>query len=156
WMLATISAAIAIFAVFFNFCGPAAQADTVIKGLPQNVWYSFGIFGHDLAAKIPQSLLVVTLVSNFGTFLLYMMTCIVAMLAFQEHHTFSGFKHVVVPVFGLVANLLCMLFYIVGPFAVPGMSPKEPFVALGVVALWGIYGLVYFMRASKSQGKSVF
>ena len=83
------------------------------------------------------------------------MTCIVAMLAFQEHHTFNGFKHVVVPVFGLLANLLCMLFYLVGPFMVPGMSAKEPFVALGVVALWGMYGLFYFSGASKAQGKSM-
>jgi basic amino acid/polyamine antiporter, APA family len=155
WTLAAISAGISIFSIFFNFCGPAAQADEVLKSLPHNIWYSFGIFSHDLAAKIPQSLLVVTLMSNFGTFLLYMMTCIVAMLAFQEHHTFNGFKHVVVPVFGLVANLLCMLFYIVGPFTVPGMSAKEPFVALGAVAVWGIYGAVYFVRASKAAGKPI-
>jgi len=156
WTLAGLSAVIAIFSIIFNFCGPAAQADDVIKALPHNVWYSFGIFSHDLAAKIPQSLLVVTLVSNFGTFLLYMMTCIVAMLAFQEHHTFNGFKHVFVPIFGLVANLLCMLFYLVGPFTVPGMSAKEPFFALGIVALWGIYGLMYFTRTSKSQGKAIY
>jgi amino acid transporter len=156
WTLATISAVIAIFSIYFNFCGPAAQTDEVIKGLPHNAWYSFGIFGHDLAAKIPQSLLVVTLVSNFGTFLLYMMTCIVAMLAFQEHHMFNGFKHVVVPVFGLVANLLCMLFYLIGPFTVPGMSAKEPYVALGICALWAIYGLVYFARSSKTQGKAIY
>jgi len=153
WTLASISAVIAIFSIFFNFAGPAAQTDEVIKGLPHNVWYSFGIFSHDLAAKIPQSLLVVTLVSNFGTFLLYMMTCIVAILAFQEHHMFNGFKHVVVPVFGLIANLLCMVFYLVGPFFVPGMSPKEPYVALGVVALWGIYGLFYFSKTSKATGR---
>ncbi len=156
WTLAVISAGVAIFSIFFNFCGPAALTDDTIKGLPHNVWYSFGIFGHDLAAKIPQSLLVVTLVSNFGTFLLYMMTCIVAMIAFQEHHMFNGFKHVVVPAFGLIANLACMLFYLIGPFAVPGMSSKEPYFALGFVALWGVYGLVYFARRSKALGKSAF
>jgi APA family basic amino acid/polyamine antiporter len=156
WALAGLSAVIAIFAIYFNFCGPAAQTDEVIKALPHNGWYSFGIFGHDLAAKIPQSLLVVTLISNFGTFLLYMMTCYVAMLAFQEHHMFNGFKHVVVPIFGLLANLLCMLFYLVGPFMVPGMSAKEPFLALGVVAVWAIYGMVYFTRASRAQGKEIF
>src|ERR1700693_5861135 len=92
WALAGISAVVGIVSIIFNFCGPAALTDEVIKGLPHNVWYSFGIFSHDLAAKIPQSLLVVTLVSNFGTFLLYMMTCIVAMLAFQQHQMFNGFK----------------------------------------------------------------
>jgi basic amino acid/polyamine antiporter, APA family len=155
WMLAAISAVVGVASIIFNFAGPAALTDEVVKGLPQNFWYSFGIFSHDTAAKIPQSLLVVTLMSNFGTFLLYMMTCAVAMVAFSEHHTFNTFKHVVVPVFGLVANLLCMLFYVVGPFFVPGMSPKEPFVALGLVALWGIYGLVYFARSSKAKGQAM-
>src|SRR3984893_11335346 len=156
WVLPGLSAVIGIVSIVFNFCGPAALTDDVIKGLPHNIWYSFGIFGHDLAAKIPQSLLVVTLMSNFGTFLLYMMTCIIAMLAFSQHHMFNGFKHFVVPAFGLVANLMCMGFYLVGPFFVPGMSAKEPYIALGIVALWGIYGLVYFTRVSKAKGKAVF
>jgi amino acid transporter len=155
WTLAAISSVVAIISIAFNFAGPAALADDVIKGLPHNVWYSFGIFSHDTAAKIPQSLLVITLISNFGTFLLYMMTCIVAMVAFQQHHTFNTFKHVIVPIFGLLANLACMLFYLVGPFAVPGMSAKEPYVALGGVALWAIYGVIYFMSSSKAQGKAI-
>ena len=155
WTLAGISAVVGIASIIFNFCGPAALADDVIKGLPHNVWYSFGIFSHDLAAKIPQSLLVTTLMSNFGTFLLYMMTCIVAMMAFSEHHTFNGFKHVAVPVFGLVANLVCMAFYVVGPLFVPGMSAKEPLVALGVVALWGVYGYAYFAMSSKAKGRGM-
>jgi amino acid transporter len=152
WTLASISVVIGIASISFNFCGPAALTDDVIKALPHNFWYSFGIFGHDLAAKIPQSLLVVTLMSNFGTFLLYMMTCIIAMIAFSEHHTFNTFKHVVVPVFGLLANLACMVFYLAGPFFVPGMSSKEPYIALGCVALWGIYGLFYFSKTSKAKG----
>jgi APA family basic amino acid/polyamine antiporter len=83
------------------------------------------------------------------------MTCIIAMLAFNQHHMFNGFKHLVVPAFGLIANLMCMVFYLVGPFFVPGMSPKEPYIALIIVALWGGYGLVYFMRASRAKGKAV-
>jgi amino acid transporter len=156
WTLAAISAVIGVVAVAFNFCGPAALTDETIKGLPQNAWYSFLVFGHDTAAKIPQSLLVVTLVSNFGTFLLYMMTCIIAIVAFREHHSFNGFKHMVVPVFGLLANLGCMIFYLVGPFSVSGMSWHEPYIALAVAAAWGIYGLVYFKRRSAATGKSVF
>ncbi len=155
WTLGIISAVIGIFAVAFYFCNGAAQSDDTLKGLPQNVWYSFGLISHDLAAKIPQSMLVVTLASNFGTFLLYMLTNIIAIVAFVEHHTFNTFKHVVVPVFGLLANLACMLFYLIGPFSVAGMSPKEPYVALGVAAFWGLWGAVYFFRRSKATGKSI-
>ncbi len=155
WTLAIISAVIGIFSVMFYFCGGAALTADAIKGLPQNFWYSFGIISHDTAAKIPQSLLVVTLASNFGTFLLYMLTNWVAIVAFREHHSFNTFKHVVVPVFGLLANLLCMLFYLIGPFSISGMSWKEPYLALGVALVWGLYGAWYFVRSSKAKGREI-
>jgi hypothetical protein len=86
---------------------------------------------------------------------LYMITCIVAIVAFREHHSFHGFKHVVIPVFGLLANAACMCFYLVGPFSVAGMSWHEPFIALGVVACWGVYGAIYFLKNSKARGREV-
>src|SRR5207244_4368973 len=92
----------------------------------------------------------------FGTFMLYMLTCLIAIVAFREHEMYSGIKHMFVPLFGLVANLLCMLFYLVGPFAVSGMSVKEPYIALGICVVWGAYGLVYFLRASKTKGKGIY
>src|SRR5580692_2129998 len=156
WTLCFISAVIGVFSVVLYFCGGAALSDDTIKSLPQNLWYSFGIFPHDFAANIPQSLLIVTLTSNFGTFLLYMMSNIIAIVAFREHHSFHGFKHMVIPVFGLLANLLCMLFYLIGPFSVAGMSWKEPFIALGIAAVWGIYGAVHFTWGSKKKEKPVF
>src|SRR6202030_4347156 len=155
WTLCVISAVIGVFSVILYFCGGAALTDDTIKSLPQNIWYSFGIFPHDFAVNIPQSLLIVTLTSNFGTFLLYMMSNIIAIVAFKEHHSFSGFKHMVVPVFGLLANLLCMLFYVVGPKFVSGMSWKEPYFALGVAAVWGIWGVIYFKTRSSKTGKSI-
>jgi APA family basic amino acid/polyamine antiporter len=80
---------------------------------------------------------------------------VLAIVAFRKHHSFHGFKHVVVPVFGLLANLLCMLFYLIGPFSVAGMSFKEPYIALGIDALWGICGTIYFLGASKKKAKPV-
>ena len=155
WTLSTISAIIGIFAVLGYFCNGAALTDDTIKGLPHNAWYSFGIIGHDLAAKLPQTMLVVTLASNFGTFMLYMLTNYVAMVAFKEHHTFNGFKHFFIPLFGLVANLFCMIFYVVGPYFVAGMSKMEPWCALGVAFVWGLYGAIYFVSSSKKKGKDI-
>ena len=155
WVLCPISAIIGIFGVALYFCGGAAVTDDTIKSLPQNIWYSFGLIPHDAAANIPQSLLVITLISNFGTFLLYMMTCIIAIIAYREHHAFHGFKHVFIPVFGLLANFGCMLFYLVGPFSVAGMSWKEPYIALGVAAVWGIYGYIHFTLGSKKKEKAI-
>jgi amino acid transporter len=158
WTLAIISIFIGMYACFCFLCGPAATASldsNLTDAMKAGPWYKFGAFSFAKAGNIPNSLLIVTLVSNFGTFLLYMMTCIVAIVAFREHHSFQGFKHVVVPVFGLLANLGCMLFYLIGPFMVPGMGKKEPFIALGVAAVWGIYGAVYFIVGSKKTGKPI-
>jgi basic amino acid/polyamine antiporter, APA family len=153
WTLAVLSAVIGIATVSIYLGGTTpAPLDPKYN----NIWYSFGIFKPETYAKLPNTLVIVTLVSNFGTFLLYMLTCVVAIVAFREHQSFNGFKHFFVPLFGLVANLVCMLFYLVGPFTVSGMSVKEPYIALGVCALWGLYGAVYFVKASKKKARPVF
>jgi len=152
WTLAIISAIIGIITVTIYLGGTTpAPLDPKYN----NIWYKIGFFDGALLAKLPNTLVIITLISNFGTFMLYMLTCVIAIVAFREHHSFSGFKHMFVPIFGLVANLLCMLFYLIGPFTVSGMSWKEPYIALGVCAAWGIYGAVYFMKSSKAKGKSV-
>ncbi len=153
WALAAISAVIGIVVCTIYMGGQSTAPAALDK---HNIWYSFGIFAPETYTKLPNTLLIMTLVSNFGTFLLYMFTCVIAMVAFKEHHTFNTFKHVVIPVLGLLANLAIMLFYIIGPFTVAGMSWKEPFIALGVCAVWGIYGALYFLKASKTKGKEVF
>ena len=154
WTLAILSAVIGIITVSVYLGG---TTPTPLDAKYSGFWYSIGVFKDPATyAKLPNTLVIVTLVSNFGTFLLYMLTCLTAIVAFREHHTFSGFKHMFVPLFGLVANLLCMLFYLVGPFMVSGMSVKEPYIALAVVAAWGIYGAVYFLRGSKVKSKSVY
>jgi amino acid transporter len=157
WTLAGISAVIGILSIALYFCGPAVgdSYKATMEALPKNFWYSIGShkLSHDTAASLPQSFLAISLISNFGTFVLYMMTNIIAIVAFREHDTFSGFKHMVVPVFGLIANLMCMVFYLVGPFIVPGMSWKESYLALGVAAVWGIYGAIYFVSTSKKKGR---
>jgi APA family basic amino acid/polyamine antiporter len=150
WTLAVISAVIGIITVMVYLGGTTpAPLDK------HNFWYSFGIFSPETYAAMPNTLVIVTLISNFGTFLLYMITCWIAMVAFKEHHSFNGIKHVVIPVLGLLANLVIMLFYLVGPFTVAGMSWKEPYIALGVCAAWGIYGAIYFLKSSKAKGKEV-
>ena len=164
WTLAAISAVLGCVTVATYYCGPAVTGggkdayNTTVSGLPNNFWYSIGThkLSYERAAAIPQSLLAITLISNFGTFLLYMITCVVAIVAFREHHSFHGFKHVVVPVFGLLANILCMLFYLIGPMGlVSGMSWKEPYLALGVAAIWGIYGAIYFTMRSKKLNRPI-
>jgi hypothetical protein len=104
-------------------------------------------------AALPNSLLTVTLASNFGTFLLYMLSCITCMVAYHKHPKFNALRHFLIPVFGVLANLACMVAYLVGPFL--GIGTKmEPLVALGIAAVWAIYGGIYFVISSKSTGRT--
>ena len=57
------------------------------------------------------------------------------------------------PVFGLVANLACMVFYLVGPFMGYG-TKMEPLLALGIALVWAIYGAIYFLGASKATKRT--
>jgi basic amino acid/polyamine antiporter, APA family len=43
--------------------------------------------------------------------MLYMMSCLVAIVAFHEHHMHNPIKHILIPGFGILANLACMIFY---------------------------------------------
>jgi amino acid transporter len=153
WILTVISIFLGIATVAMYLGGATV---TPLDPKYNTIWYSFGIFPATSYATNVNSLLIMTLISNFGTFLLYGMTCLTAIIAFKEHHMFHGIKHMVVPLFGLCANLGCMMFYIIGPFSVAGMSVKEPFIALGAVLVWSIYGAIHFVTGSKKKEKPIF
>ncbi len=51
---------------------------------------------------------MIVLASNFGTFVLYMLSCIICIVAYQGHPNFSAMKHLLIPVFGVLANFVCM------------------------------------------------
>jgi len=153
WTLAVISAVVGSLAVVMAFGDAGAPADAAIQALPHGFWSSFGYTTHDKMAALPNSLLTVTLASNFGTFLLYMLSCATCLVCFHKHPQFKFVRHLVIPVFGLLANLACMAFYLIGPFMGYG-TPKEPLIALGVALVWGIYGGIYFLRASKVTGRT--
>jgi amino acid transporter len=153
WTLATISAIVGCIGVLAVFGDASAPADTAIQALPHGFWSSFGYTTHDKMAALPNSLLTVTLASNFGTFVLYALSCVICLVGYHGHPKFSTVRHVVVPIFGLVANLACMVFYLVGPFMGYG-TVKEPLLALGIAAVWAIYGGIYFVRASKAKGRT--
>jgi APA family basic amino acid/polyamine antiporter len=135
------------------FGDAGALADSAISALPHGFWSNFGYMSHDKMAALPNTLLTVTLASNFGTFLLYMLSCFICMVAYHKHPKFSAVRHLLIPVFGLAANLACMAFYLIGPFMGYG-TKMEPLLALGIAAVWAIYGGIYFMRSSKASGRT--
>ena len=153
WTLAIISAIVGCITVVVFFGDGAAPSDASIAALPHGFWSSFGYTTHDKMAALPNTFLTTTLASNFGTFLLYMLSCITCIVCYHNHPKFKLVRHLLIPVFGLLANLACMAFYVVGPFM--GIGTKmEPLLALGVALVWAIYGGIYFIRASKKSGRT--
>jgi amino acid transporter len=154
WTLAIISAVIGCVAVSVLFGDGGAPSDATIAALPHGIFSTLGYTTHDKMAALPNSLLTVTLASNFGTFVLYALSCALCMVAYHKHPKFSPIRHLFIPALGLLANLACMIFYIVGPLGGFG-TPHEPLLALGIAALWGVYGGFHFLSASKREGRSV-
>ncbi|MDE3163175.1 MAG: APC family permease [Acidobacteriota bacterium] len=154
WTLAAISAVLGTLAVTLVFADGSAPTDATIAALPHGILSSFGYSTHDKLAALPNSLLTITLTSNFGTFILYALSCFLCMVAFNKRPDYSLVRHTLIPAFGLIANLVCMAFYLIGPFMGYGTS-KEPLLALGISGIWGIYGAIYFLRTSKIKGKAV-
>jgi basic amino acid/polyamine antiporter, APA family len=154
WTLALISAVIGVVAVSLVFADAAAPSDATIAALPHGIFSSVGYLSHDKLASLPNSLLTVTLTSNFGTFILYALSCFLCIVAFHKRPDYSFIKHLLIPGFGLIANLVCMAFYLIGPFG--GLGTKmEPLCALGISGAWGLYGAIYFIRSSQSKGRAV-
>ena len=77
----------------------------------------------------------------------------ICMVAYHKHPAYSPIRHMFIPMFGLVANLACMSFYLIGPFMGYG-TKMEPLLALAIALVWAIYGGIYFTRATKLAGRT--
>jgi len=153
WTLAVISAVFGVLALLMLFGDGGAMSDATIAALPHGFWSSFGYVSHDTMAKMPNSLLTITLASNFGTFLLYGLSCVTCIFCYHGHPNFKVVRHLLIPLFGVGANLTCMAAYLVLPFMGYG-TKMEPFIALGIAGVWAIYGGIYFVTNSKKKGRT--
>jgi hypothetical protein len=151
--LAIISAIFGCLALTNLFGDGGAIADSTLQALPHGFWSSVGYLSHDAMAKLPNSLLTITLASNFGTFLLYGLSCVTCIFCYKGSPNYSFLKHMLIPIFGVAANLICMGAYLVLPFMGYG-TKMEPFLALGIAAVWAIYGGIYFLKSSKASGRT--
>ena len=74
-------------------------------------------------------------------------------MAFHKRPDHNFLMHTLIPGFGLIANLVCMAFYVAGPFFNLG-TKMEPLTALGISAVWGLYGAIYFLTIIEGEGQS--
>jgi amino acid transporter len=99
-------------------------------------------------------LLGVTLASNFGTFVLYGLVCIWTYIAYKDRADFSWLKHALVPLAGLVLNvLMCFgIFYL--NFTGTADNKTEAQICFYIAGAWGLVSFLYvlFTTVNKNYG----
>ena len=101
------------------------------------------------------NLTAVTLLSNVGTFILYGMTCLIALVAFLRHPKQNKLTHVVIPILGFVANfgMLLAIFYL----GILGGGDTRTAALLAIVSaiVWTVLGVIYMIANSKATGQRI-
>jgi hypothetical protein len=97
----------------------------------------------------------ITLASNFGTFVLYALTCLWAIIAFASRPDFNWFKHLVIPALGLLANIVMLVTILGLGILGGGDSQTESLIALGFAALWAVASGAYVVVSNRRTGRSL-
>jgi amino acid transporter len=97
-----------------------------------------------------KNLTAVALLSNVGTFVLYGLTNVVAILAFAKEKS-SIFKRVIIPAAGFGANVLMLGALVWISMIGGGDAQWEALFAIGGTIIWFVIGLAYFAANSKSK-----
>jgi APA family basic amino acid/polyamine antiporter len=95
----------------------------------------------------------ITLASNFGTFVLYALTCLWAFIAFVSRHDFNFLKHAIIPLLGLIANIVMLLTILGVGFIGGGDAQTESIIALVIAGLWLVASLAYVVIDNQRSGK---
>jgi amino acid transporter len=101
------------------------------------------------------NLSAITYLSNFGTFLLYGVTCLIAVYALSRERRSILTKYIV-PLAGLAANTV-MLIAVIWLAAIGGGATQlSGFIAVAAVGIWMAIGLAYFAVNSRSAPSGIF
>jgi amino acid transporter len=121
----------------------------VIMVIISGIVASIGIFGGVMA------LTGITLASNLGTFILYALICGLTVVAFAGDSAFSFIKHAVVPVLGVIVNVVMVLAIFVIGIQAGGVTAQSTFLALGVGLGWLVVSVGYFVIMSARKGVEI-
>ncbi|HEX3043127.1 MAG TPA: APC family permease, partial [Bacillota bacterium] len=101
------------------------------------------------------NLLAVTFLQNIGTFVVYGLTNLIALVAFLRHPKRNAVTHIIVPVLGFLTNLgmLAGIFYlgILGG----GSTREAAIISIIVTLVWIVVGIFYLITNSKKLGRKV-
>ena len=111
----------------------------------------FGAYGVLSVDNLTQ----ITLASNTGTFLVYGLTNLIALVAFMGRPGSRFLQHKLVPVMGFLANVLMLLAILFLSVKGGGSTSKDAMIALAMVAVWLAAGVIWFVTNTRRQGHAV-
>ena len=97
----------------------------------------------------------ITLASNVGTFFVYGMTCLVAIVAFSNRHDKHYLKHYAVPGIGMLMNLAMLAAVVWLAVKAGGAAANDAYKALGIDGVWIILGVVWFGVTSSRRNEKL-
>jgi amino acid transporter len=101
------------------------------------------------------NLTAVTLASNLGTFVLYALTCLWTIIAFNGRKEYNFFKHTLVPIVGLLANIAMLVTIFYMGFIGGGDASTESLGALALGGVWALISIIYVVITSRQSGRSL-
>ncbi len=97
----------------------------------------------------------ITLASNLGTFVLYGLICGITVIAFAGKTGFSLFKHGIIPLLGLIVNVVMVLAIFIIGIITGGGTAQATYIALGIGGAWLLVSVVYFIISSSRKGQAI-
>jgi APA family basic amino acid/polyamine antiporter len=94
----------------------------------------------------------VTLASNTGTFLVYGITCAIALVAFTQRHDKHVVKHYVIPIVGGLMNIAMLVAVVYYAISTGGTAASDAYKALAIVGVWIVIGIVWVALNPKMRG----
>ncbi len=102
------------------------------------------------------NLTAITFWSNIGTFILYGMTNLIALVAFMRHPQRNVLTHIVVPVLGALANVALLVAVLYLGILGGGDTQTAAMYSIVATAVWVVIGVAYlFVQSARTQKKII-
>ena len=112
----------------------------------------FGVYGVISVDTLTQ----ITLASNSGTFIVYGMTCLVAIVAFASHKDRNILKHYIVPGAGFLMNLAELAGVVYLAIVAGGATSVDAYIAMAIVGVWIVAGVAWVSLNPAMRGSGIF
>src|SRR5262249_25923569 len=97
----------------------------------------------------------ITLASNFGTFVLYALTCVWTLIAFAERHDRHIVKHYIIPGLGVITNVGMLIAILYLGFIGTPDTQHEAYICFAIAGGWAVVMALYVALTSRRSGRAV-